>query len=251
MSLDNVVFNANRVYSHSSDFPEEVVKKIPSELLNSIDRGKEGFFEGFKDSVPNFHKALMENASQIYLIEMISFGMGLNNLGKESKNYYWGFQCNGKLITAELKLVRPEQMQLITKQQYLPCIPSEFHCFYQKTDGMAIASGMGPGGFDLPASFGDWRRVQEYCRDYRIEHNISMVAIDSLYKEFRDEDLRIFIKGSFGDIVFINFSAKDGKLYHVKNCDFLDYRLIEHAPQALDSYFANAVIGFPEPVNLR
>jgi hypothetical protein len=252
MTLDNLLLDyADRIYKHSSDFTEDVIKRIPSELIHSIDGGKESFFEGFQEPLPKFYQVLMDNASPVYLIEKISFGMGLGNLGKEEKYYCWGFQCAGKLITAELPLIRAEWLKLKTNQKYLPCIPPEIYCFYQKTNGMAITNDKGASGYDLPIGFNDWEGVLQYCQDYQIEHNISMSVVDSLYNKFRNEDLRILIRGSLGDIIFLNFSAKDGKLYHVKNCDFLNYRLIEHAYQALDSYFANAVIGFPNNVDLR
>jgi hypothetical protein len=50
--------------------------------------------------------------------------------------------------------------------------------------------------------------------------------------------------------VLLDFSAKDKKFYHVKNNNFSDYKLIKNAPQVLDAYFANAVLGFPNEVVL-
>lgn len=251
MYPDNVTFDADRVYKHSSEFPQKALEEIPVELIKSIDNGNEDFFKGFRYTLPKFCKYLIDNTSQVYLLEMSYFGMGMSDRGKKYKYYCWGCQCFGKFITAEIPRILADRIKLRRHQEYLSCIPPELHCFYQKTDGMAIGDDIGFYGFDLPVSFGHWTRVREYCRDYRIEHNISMLAIDNLYEEFGNGDLRILIRGSLGDIIFLNLSAKDGKLYHVKNNDFLDYRFIENATQTLDTYFANALLGFPEIVSLR
>lgn len=249
MSQYNILFDEfefDGVYRYSSDFPQNAVQRIPSKLLDSINSGKKGFFKEFKECLPEFYRVLMEKASDVFLLETSVIGLGLGQREEEFRNYYWGLKCAEKLITARLPVTTIEKLKLKYDAEYLPCLPSEFHCFYKKSDGMSIAIGEGPGGSDLAASYSDWESIE----DYAINNCLSLETIGRLYKEFENNDLRIFIQGSLGDIIFLNFSQKDKKLYHVANQNFSDYKLIRNPSQTLDIYFADAVLGFSKGVNL-
>ena len=249
MSRYNILFDEfefDGVYRYSSDFPQNAIQMIPNKLLDSINNGKQSFFKEFKNCLPKFYLVLMEKASDVFLLETSVIGLGLGRMEEEFRNYYWGFKCAGKLITARLPVTTIEKFKLKYDAEYLPCLPSELHCFYQKSDGMSIPIGEGPGGFDLPKSYGDWESVEDYAMD----RNLCFETIERLYKEFKNDDLRIFIQGSLGDIIFLNFSQKDKKLYHVANHNFSDYRLIKNPSQTLDAYFADALVGFSKEVSL-
>lgn len=251
MSTDELVLeNADFVYSHSSEFTEEIVRRIPRRLIDSLDQGKEGFFDEFRQPMPKFYKALIENVDHVYLMENINVYIRPNNSRKETKYYRWGFQCMNKLITSEIPLELSEIIKTMEEQEYLPCIPPELHCFYKKTDGMTITDEFGVNGFDLPVDSNDWFEVYDYFIEQRTEYNISMTDVRNLYKEFANGKLKILFQGSLRDVIFFDFSAKDRKLYHIKNYNLSDYQLIKNAPQVLDSYFANAVLGFPQHINL-
>lgn len=251
MYIDNLVFEeADFVYRNSSEFTEEIIREIPRELINSLDRGTEGFFEQFKQSMPTLYRVLIENVNHVYLMENRCIYITLNNPRKEIQHYRWGFQCINKLITAEIPL-ESETLKTTIEKEYLSCIPPELHCFYINTEGMNITDERAIVGFDLPLDTGSWFELDEYFIGQRTEYKISKRDIKALYKEFVNAELRILFEGSLGDIVFFNFSAKDKKIYHIKNFDLPNYQLIKNAPQVLDSYFANAVLGFPHHIGLR
>lgn len=243
MSINYKAFeDFNAVYKHSSEFPDGSLERIPKNLILAIDDGNQSFFKKFEISMPRFYKVLIESCSPIHLLEATFIGSGLYDMGKEYKSYNWGLDCNGKLIVVAISLASDGELD-----EYFSCLPEELHCFYQKMGGMAVSQFGTVYGYDLPASFGDWRGLLNYCQD----NEIPLENLQDLLNDFdNDTDLRVFIRGSLGDLVLLNFSAKDGKFYHVKNNNFSDYKLIENAPQVLDTYFANAVLGFPNEVIL-
>jgi hypothetical protein len=232
----------NAAYNHSSKFPEGSLERTPENLIHLIDDGNQSFFKAFETSMPRFYKVLIESCSPIHLLEATYIGSGLYDMGKEYKSYIWGLDCQGKLIVIEIP--SPNQG---ARDEYFSCLPVEFHCFYQKMNGMAVSQFGTSYGYDLPACFSDWRGLFNYCHD----NEIPLESLQGLLNDFdNDADLRVFIRCSLGDLVLLDFSAKDGKFYHIKNNNFSDYKLIKNAPQILDAYFANAVLGFPNEVVL-
>lgn len=102
-------------------------------------------------------------------------------------------------------------------------------------------------GIDLPSSFSDWVGLAMDCEDNEIDRH----ALAKIERDFSGDDIRLFMKGSHDELIFLNFTRKDGILYHVKNKNFDDYRPIKSpVGKVLDHYFANAVSGFPELVEL-
>lgn len=230
-------------YMHSSDFPEQAKEQIPKSLFTAIDYGNKSFFQEFQASLPKLYKALIEQCGRVHLLESIVMMTGLINFGEEARYYRWGLKCKKKIIASNI----PVKDRSFWLEEYLLCLPAELHCFYQKMDGMVIANNLAAYDYDLPASFANWRGLRNYCLDKKIP----LKNLKSLLNDFQNDNLRVLIRGSLGDLIFLNFDRKDKKLYHVKNHDFSNYKLIEKAPQILDTYFTNVILGFAEPILLN
>ncbi|WP_027709728.1 hypothetical protein [Zooshikella ganghwensis] len=230
----------NACYMVSSEFPEEAVYRIPSELLCAIDNGNEAFFSGLKTSFPKLYQVLTAECSRIQLLESVSIGIGLNDFGKECKSYWWGLKCGQKLITAGIPLINPSEATITDYlKAYLSCLPAGFDCFYEKMDSLAVAAGIGPYGYDLPSSFSDWREIKNFCED----HEQDLSGAKFMYDKLPGSDLRVFIQCSNSDLIVCDLTGQHRGLFYVKGGDFKNYHLINDPLKALDAYFAGAVKG--------
>ncbi len=134
------------------------------------------------------------------------------------------------------------------EQHYLTCLPVELHGCYAKMDGITLPALVEESGYDLPLGFNNWRSLSNYCE---AQDSILKNPLAKINSDFPGDDIRLFMKGSQGDLLFLNFTRKDGILYHVKNHDFDNYHPVKSpVGEVLDRYFANAVRGFPEVVAL-
>lgn len=225
-------------YSHSAYFPQVALEEIPPSLITAIDKGSTTFFEDLKESFPNLYLVLTRECDRLYLLESISRGMGLDNMGKEYRTYCWGLKCKNTTITIGIPTLEPtDPIKLKRDQKYLSCLPLGFEFFYRKMDGMAVVEDVGLHGFDLPTSYKHWQHLTNYADDLGI-------PVKSLGKLLQN-DIRVFIRGSQGDLILLNFTTKNGSLIYVKNRDFGKYLEVPNPRETLDHYFAKAVKGIP------
>lgn len=233
------------VYMHSSEFPESATAEIPPRLLTAIDEGNEEFFAELKGSLPEFYSALVNHCSPVRLLETVTTSISVASFGQEQRTYQWGLDCGETLIVCAIPFGPVDLVQHSLKEDYLPCLPQLLYGCYVKMDGMTIPDLLYPPGTDLPAGISDWRMLSDYCLDHDVPHS----ATDKLHKKFGNDDIRVYIEGSRGDLILLDYTKKRPELYHVKDHEFEDFRLIDD-PQILDHYFANAILGFPEKIQI-
>ena len=244
-----------RRYTHSSEFPPEARDRIPSELLTAVDKGNEDFFAEFAVGQPRTYEVLTKRCDRVSLVE--SRWIDQWSGGVEKKSFWWGLHSTGRSVIGNIPL--PSRIAARIENIYLACLPKELRCYYHKMDGMSVPKKQGPGirDWDLPHNLSGWLDLE----DYRKVRHWRKTVLDKFRRDFGHTDLRIVVWGTqkdpgadsegISDIVFVDFRAKDRKMYHVKNGNFDDYRLIENAPTVLDRYFANAILGFPERFDFR
>lgn len=235
------------VYRRSSEFPAQALKEIPPHLVDAIDKGNAEFFADVRASLPNFYDALVHRSGPLHLLETISVSASVTDFGAEHRHYCWGLQCPAGLVTIGIPVIEVAEIAEQLHIPYLASLPTSLHCCYRKMDGMAIPETIGPDGYDLPSSFNDWGFLSDYCEDQGIPRD----RTEGLRSAFPGDDLRVYIRGSRTDIILVNFTKKDRRLYHVRDHDFDGYAGIDDVPAVLDDYFANAVLGFPQQVDLR
>jgi len=247
MSIDNLFPGFNAFFYDFSTFPEKAIVKIPKSLHFSIDSGNATFFSDLKVNFPKLYRALVSDCSNICLLEQLSIGMGLNNLGKEQVNYFWGLKCKENILIIGIPTSSPnnEIFKSISKP-YLDCLPDEFRCFYQKMDGFCIANNNAPEGYDLPSGFSNWFELADFIENINGDDN----TVAALYDSFPESDFRVFVKCSNNDLIVCDFSGKADGLYFLKNDHPSIYKKIEHPVEIMDSYFASAVIGKPNYLTL-
>jgi hypothetical protein len=237
------------IYAHSSEFPPNALALIPEPLRTAIDEGNAKFFAELKDDLPRFYHVLVEESSPVHLLERRYESDTLSGDKREHKLYCWGLECAGIAVVMRIPVPGDLDVDCQLYEPYFQSLPTSLHGCYAKTDGMAISDQefAGTSGYDLPTSFSDWRRLVHYCEDVDLPEK----KIAKMQDDFSGDDLRVYIQGSHGDLILLNFTRKDRQLYHVQSHDFDHYALIEDVPSVLDEYFAYAVRGFPTTVNLR
>lgn len=236
------------IYAHSSEFPPDALARIPARLRTAIDEGNAKFFAEIKDHLPRFSCVLVEDSSPVHLLERVYESETLSGEKREHKLYCWGLERDVIPVVMRIPIPGDPDVDRELYAPYFQCLPTSLHGCYAKTDGMAIADQelAGTSGYDLPTSFSDWSRLADYCDDLALP----MDKIATIQDDFAGDDLRVYIRGSHGDLILLNFTRKDQRLYHVKDHDFDNYASIEDVP-ILDEYFASAVLGFPSKVDLR
>lgn len=241
MSIENceILFpDFNACFAYSKDFPESALIQIPKELHSAIDVDNADFFSNLKVFFPKLFNVFTLKCSKVYLLESLSIGMGLNDLGMEYLTYCWGLKCEERLLTASIPVSSPSS-NIFKKnaKAYLNCLPKAFGAFYQKMDGISIAEGCGPHGYDLPSSLGDWRELRSFMEDV----GRSPTDAEVLYHDFPESDLRVFIRCFNGELVICDLSGKVDGLYLLNSTGL--YKKIEKPTEVLDSYFASVVAG--------
>jgi hypothetical protein len=236
----------NRVYMLSAEFPMEARERVPADLWEAIDGGNEAFFEHFSKNQPEVYQVLTRECGRIHLLEVVSRGLGMASRDKEYRNYHWGLECQNRLVICNIPVA---SASVRAAMPHLECLPKELRCYYEKMNGMSIPRGPGHGvvDYDLPSNTGGWRDLERY----RKANNMKRKSLDGVNRDFGDHDLQIMVYGSRGDLVLLDSSRKDKKLYHVKDNDFDDHSHIANASEVLDRYFANAVRGFPAAFSFR
>lgn len=243
----NVFEEFDGVYAHSKEFPEHAKNKIPKDVYTAIDKGNECFFKNFKAVLPKTYLELVNNCKTVQLLELKSESRRLGSYGEMHYTYRWGTECNQRLLTINIPVrVKDHPLRKNTEKIYFSCLPPELICFYDTIDGMSLADNFVSIGYDFPFSYNEWRELHQYCIDMKIQYSGS----EKLFTDFPGDELRVLMRGSHNDLVILNFTKKDGNLYHVHNNDFDNYRLIENPAQTLDNYFANALKGFPDEILL-
>lgn len=79
---------------------------------------------------------------------------------------------------------------------------------------------------------------------YRVLRGVKKAVIRDFVKAIQassEHYLRCWLLTDAGDALFLDEGKCDGKIYHVKNDDFADYRLLEDPETVLDSYLAHYV----------
>ncbi len=243
----NSDFNEYNVYQHSSEFPDEALKRIPERLHKVIDDGVSSFFSDIQKDFPGLFQLLSEKGSPVFLFESIDERELITGETRIRKLYFWGLECGDTAINISIPVRGTVEIGQKLDRPYIESLPEGMECFHKKMDAIYISHPVAfLGGYDLPMSFSSWDPLDNYCENIEI----SKKKIRKITKDFKYNDLRIIVEGSKGDLVIVDHSKKDKKLYHVKDLDFDNYRLIEDPIKKLDQYFVNAVLGFPEPVQL-
>jgi hypothetical protein len=248
MVESSVLESFRGIYSTSSEFPPAAIERIPPSLLMAIDQGNETFFREFSEPLPQTYRAWVSVCGRVRLLERIAPALGLGGGGKERPVYWWGLECQGRLVLANIPVGESSDP---TNREYgekkLRCLPEVLHCFYAIADGMSISERYGRMGYDLPAKMTDWRELREYCDDL----NIPADGSERIFTDFPGEELGVLVRGSRGDLVIVNLSRCDRRLLHVRTNNLNDHHWIENTPLVLDRYFASALRGFPEEVSFR
>jgi len=246
-STNGVMHEFDGIYANSKEFPVQAIEQLPKDLLTAIDKGNEFFFQNFESSLPRTYRALLDHCEPVKLLEIKSESRSLASYGEMHYTYRWGAECGGRLLIANIPVVsRNHPIRMINEKKYFSCLPTELHCFYDMIDGMSLADSFTKVGYDFPFSYTSWAELHQYCLNMKTQY----LASDKLVEDFPGDDLRVLMRGSRNDLVIINFSKKDGKLYHVHNNEFDNYRVLEDPARTLDKYFANAVEGFPKEILL-
>lgn len=79
---------------------------------------------------------------------------------------------------------------------------------------------------------------------YRVLRGVKKAVIRDFVKSIQassEHYLRCWLLTDAGDALFLDEGKCDGKVYHVKNDDFADYRLLEDPETVLDNYLAHYV----------
>lgn len=236
----------NATFTQSADFPSEARERVPSDLWSAFDGGNKAFFQPLATNQPRTYEMLTSHCGRISLLEAVSKGMGISNIGKRQVHYQWGIMCGQRFVVGHIPVATTMKGFAESK---LVCLPEALHGYYRHTDGMTIPGPQGPGlvDYDLPSNIGGWRDLDYY----RQKQNLPKKVLSKINRDFGEHDLRIFLYGSRGDLIMTDMLRKDRKLYHIKDNAFDDYALLENPTQKLDAYFANALLGFPELVDLR
>lgn len=234
----STIFNEfNASFDNGSEFPSDANKQIPSELLHCIDLGNKQFFSGFLKDFPKLYEVLVHKCSRIHLLESTSIGMSLDDLGVEYNSYWWGLKYNNKLITADIPVANSDDsVNMELNEKYLRSLPEGFDVFYKNMNGMAIAEGIGPSGYDLPSSFSDWDELKNYFEDKGLPQDL----VGCMYKDLPDSDLRVFIKSTDGRLIVSNLSGSTRQLYFISN-DYKSYMVIDKPIENLDLFFSKAI----------
>jgi hypothetical protein len=214
-----------------------------------MDKGNAEFFKELKADLPRFYQVLVEDSSPVHLLESVWETETISGTKKQHKFYCWGLECTGTPVVIGIPIPGDPDVDRELYAPYFQSLPKGLHGCYAKMDGMALPDPElpGPGGYDLPTSFNDWHALTGYCEDLELPTDITVKIRD----DFVGDDLRVYIRGSHGDLILLNFTRKDRRLYHVKDHEFDGYALIQDVPQVLDEYFSNAILGFPTLVDLR
>ncbi|MDR2317716.1 MAG: hypothetical protein LBF06_15150 [Pseudomonas sp.] len=79
---------------------------------------------------------------------------------------------------------------------------------------------------------------------YRVLRGVKKAVMRDFVKSIQansEHYLRCWLLTDAGDALFLDEGKCDGKVYHVKNDDFADYRLLEDPETVLDNYLAHYV----------
>jgi len=232
--------DANRCFSHSSQFPKEVLEKIPSELHGAIDEGNNKFFDNLKESFPKLYEVFTTKCSDITLLETISKSLALNSAGKENISYSWGLKCNDKYIIVGIPSSNPSsKVRELIYPPFLDALPKEFSCFYEKMDGIGINDDIVSIGIkDLPLALTDFFKLEEYLDNT----DQNKKRANQLYTEFLDGDIRVFIECFNGDLILCDLASSSRDLYMLENSSDGEYSVIENPVETLDGYFAKTIL---------
>jgi len=231
--------DANRCFSHSSQFPKEALEKIPSELQSAIDNGNGDFFDNLKESFPKLYEALTTKCSDIILLEAVSKSLALNSLGEQRLSYFWGLKCGDKHISVGIPSSNPSsKVRELIYPPFLDALPKGFECFYEKMDGIGINDDIVSMGIkDLPLAFADFCELEVHLEN--TEQDIQ--KSDKIYTDFPDGDIRVFIECSNEDLILCDLASSSRDLYILENNSDGEYRVIENPVETLDEYFAKAL----------
>ncbi len=228
-----------KIYTNSSQFPQEALDFIPDNLIDVIDNGNASFFKHFEPSLPCLYNILTNVCSPIVLLESRFAGFGIGETDSENFMYWWGLTCRDLevIVGIPLKQESSQYQSLLSKK--IAILPSLFHCCYDKMDGLAIVEGVGSTGFDLPSTDSEWRRIDDHCIDFEID-----IPKNWTTDYFGHSDIRVFIRGSKGHLFLIDCLKKPSPIYCVTDLNFNNIKQIDNLVD-MDRYFANAVLGFP------
>lgn len=238
------------VYGKSSEFPEQAKAWIPGEYWSAVDEGKEKFFLPIKETQPRTFRALIEQCGQLHLLESITESASLYTKGKLNYLYRWGLECGDRLVVIGIPVAyRKNPIVQQTQAKYFEALPSEFHGYYETMNGMMLWSRekAWSEGWDLPAGFG-----LPSLEIHFNSNDLPKAAFKKIFRGFgKNNDLRLWVNGSAGDMIFLDLSKRDKQLYHVRANDPSNYTLILNPEILLDQYFAAAIGGFTSPASLR
>lgn len=243
MKFGNAEFDG--IYTESSVFPEDARGRIPPDCWHALDRGNEGFFEGLRVVQPKSYHALVHDCGPMQLLETVTVSTSLSNFGNKEFNYRWGLQCPGGLVLGYIPTRSHDDPlnQMISKGKS-GVLKKAFEPYYtQPLDGLTLwppESEWGA-GFDLPNNSTFWERLEDYAETHDIERDF----LEKITREQAGCDLRVWIRGSRGELFLIDVVSHEGSVFCVKDHAFDDYFTLSNAVTVLDAYFANSILGLP------
>ena len=239
----------DRVFETFSEFSREAVESIPSDLVHVIDNGNESFFEPLKGPQPETYSILLNECGRVRLYEKKIVSKSITAKQPVRYLHLFALDCPTGVLFAHIPVRVGGKGDRIVLE-WLTALPSGMRAYYQNMDGMSKSTDgelTGLIDLDMPANTSSWARIEHYCENIGIDTG----KTNDLIKQFGGDDLRVVVNGTQGDFVFVNLTKKDTKLYHANNRDIRNFHEIDNAPDVLDRYFANAIRGFPEPIDFR
>ena len=229
------------IYKRSEEIPGESTQGIPESLRTAIDEGNAAFFGEIAASFPQLFRILVEDCSPVVLLE------SRVRLGEsEEVLLRWGLCCGDTEIILGIPLDYDASYYKTFMDDYLSVLPTALLGFYARKDGMAVVEGIGTVGSDLPSATGNWRLLEEYCRDFGLT-----LPKNWAKEKFGHDDIRVYISGSRGHLFLVDMKGRPSDIHCVKDGDFENGFVLDDY-SVLDNYFCEAVKGFPEGApNLR
>ncbi|GAB1257649.1 hypothetical protein NBRC116494_21510 [Aurantivibrio plasticivorans] len=233
-------------YSHSSDFPESAIQRIPDGLVAAVDKGNSDFFSPLQIDFPNMYKALCDT-NRVQLQELVVNRETLLGEAVTDYIYSWSVTLEGELQLIfnipRFDLNSPVRKKSLLK--YLPSLPPCMACFYQHMDGGKISEGIEFSGFDLPNGVSDWVSIHEYYMSSDLDSGDALLLLDDL----NGSDVRVVSTLRNGDFIVCQLGGIKRQLYWVALENPTSAIAIPNPEVSFDRYYAccvqEAPIDFP------
>jgi hypothetical protein len=205
-------------YSSEDSLPvDRLIEDYDDQIFDLFRKGKEVFFEPLKKDFLSIYNFIINNCSELVLIE---------EKGPREFLYSWALSTDKKYLKSNIPFGYRLNNVFIAEEEFYEAVPSPLRPFYYAFNGFDINNipyaGIEDEGFLRAMT--SWPSVDEALNDRASQKAMA----DHIKYNFPESDLRVICFGLGEDALVIDVENKYTGLFQVKNNPISYYKMENH-----------------------